>query len=446
MRILKNKVVLKKILFTMFIFFVYRFGCALTVPGVDSDVIELGIYSPFALMNLMGGGSLKNFSIFALGVSPYITAGIIIQMLAGAEVIPILFDWSKEGEKGKKKLERVTRVLALVLAVVQGASLVYGFNTTYGIMESTTFANFVFVTLMLVAGTMIVTWLGDCIELYGVGNGISMIIFAGIVSSIPTTIYQNFGNLVLAAEGTSQVTQGILHFLAFLAIYIVLIVGVIIVEGAERRVPIQNSKGFQNGSNNSFLPVKLNPAGVMPVIFAQTLITTPQMLMSFISYSTYESMSEFLSFNKWSGIAVYAILIFLFSFIYTDIVFDAESISEEFKKNGSYIPTVRPGKDTEKYIKYVLKKTIIIGAVGITVIATLPYLLGMFATTMNTDALGGNGIIICVGVALEVLALLDQVQTDNKYKSLGFGFSNKSDKKSTKKIEDKYALNNGARL
>lgn len=421
LKTLKNKVVLKKLLITLFIFLVYRIGCMLTVPGIDADAINLDMYSPFGLMNMLGGESLKNFSLFALGVSPYITAGIIVQMLAGAEVVPIWYDWQKEGEKGKRKLEKATRALALVLALIQGGSLVYGFNNQYGIMESTTIKNYVFVTLMLVVGTMIVTWLGDCIELHGIGNGISMVIFAGIISGLPSTIYSNFGNLVLAAIGTDQVAQGVIHFIIFLLIYLVLILGVIIIEGAERRLAIQNSKGFNNGTNNSFLPVKLNPSGVMPVIFAQTIITTPQMIMSFINYDWYEKMSEFLSFNRWTGITVYALLIFLFSFVYTEFVFDAEDVADNLKKNGSFIPTIRPGKDTEKYIRYVLKNTVIIGAIGITVIGILPYVLNMFTTVMNTDSLGGNGIIICVGVALEGIALLEQVQSNNKYKSLGFG-------------------------
>lgn len=420
-KILGNKVVLKKFLVTILVFLVYRIGCMLTIPGVDSSAIGLDYFSPFGLLNLLGGGSLSKFSLFALGVSPYITSGIIVQLLASSEIIPKLNDWQKDGEKGLKKLEKVTRCLTLLLAILNGIALVYSFNNTYGIMESTTIWNYIFVVTMLVAGTMIVTWLGDCISLHGIGNGISMIIFAGIVSSLPTTVYANFVNLVFASSEQSQIIQGVIHFIIFILIYLVLILCTVAMEGAERHIPIQTRSGLNDkGSNMSFLPIKMNPAGVMPVIFAQTLLTTPAMYMSFINYDLYEKMNEFCSLNTWTGIVTFAILILLFTYIYSSIVFDPEEIAENFKKNGTYILGIRQGKDTEKYINKAVKKSLLLGALSLTVLGALPYVLSMFATVMDTSSLGGNSIVIMVGVALETLQVLSTIQYENKYDRLGF--------------------------
>lgn len=427
--VLKNKVVLKKIAVTLLVLVVYRIGCMLTVPGIDSSLIGLDSFSPFALMNLLGGGSLSKFSIFALGVSPYITAGIIVQLLAASELVPPLYDWMKNGEQGKRKIEKVTRATTLLLAILNGIALVYAFNNSYGIMGSTTIMNYIFVVAMLVAGTMIVTWLGDCISLHGIGNGISLLIFAGIVSEIPSTFYKNFGNLVLVADTQEMVVQGVIHFIIFVLIYLALILGVVVIEGAERHIPTQNSSGVMaNGSNMSFLPIKLNPAGVMPVIFAQTLLTTPAMYISFINYDLYEKMSAFCSLGTWTGIITYAILIFAFTYIYTGIVFDPEEIAENLKKGGNYILGVRAGKDTEKYIKTASNRALVIGALGIMALGTLPYVLGMFATVMDTTSLGGNGIVISVGVALETLEMISTIQYENKYESLKM-FGNKNSKR-----------------
>lgn len=417
--ILKNKEVQKKLLFTILIFAVYRYGCTLTVPGINKESVKISTDSVFAIMNLIGGGALNNFSIFALGVGPFITASIIVELMAG--VIPYLEDIKEEGEKGRKKIERISRFLALFLAIIQGWSIVYGFNAQYHIMTDTGILSYAFIITILVGGTMAVSWLADMITVHGIGNGMSMLIFAGIVSSLPNTFYGNFSRAVLGSAETGQLAQGIFHFICFVLIYLALILGVVVIESAEKRIHIMSSNGrMSNGSTSSFMPVKLNSAGVIPIIFAQSIITVPQMIVSFANYDVYQKMNAFLSFGSATGIAAYGVLTFLMAFFYTSVVLDTEEISERFKKEGFFIPNIRPGKDTEKYLNIVINRTTLIGAVFITVMAVLPYVLALFSTVTSTAALGGTGVIVAVGVLIETMANLESIQTENKYNTAWF--------------------------
>ena len=417
--ILKNKEVQKKLLFTILIFAVYRYGCTLTVPGINKESVKISTDSVFAIMNLIGGGALNNFSIFALGVGPFITASIIVELMAG--VIPYLEDIKEEGEKGRKKIERISRFLALFLAIIQGWSIVYGFKAQYHIMTDTGILSYAFIITILVGGTMAVSWLADMITVHGIGNGMSMLIFAGIVSSLPNTFYGNFSRAVLGSAETGQLAQGIFHFICFVLIYLALILGVVVIESAEKRIHIMSSNGrMSNGSTSSFMPVKLNSAGVIPIIFAQSIITVPQMIVSFANYDVYQKMNAFLSFGSATGIAVYGVLTFLMAFFYTSVVLDTEEISERFKKEGFFIPNIRPGKDTEKYLNIVINRTTLIGAVFITVMAVLPYVLALFSTVTSTAALGGTGVIVAVGVLIETMANLESIQTENKYNTAWF--------------------------
>ena len=417
--ILKNKEVQKKLLFTILIFAVYRYGCTLTVPGINKESVKISTDSVFAIMNLIGGGALNNFSIFALGVGPFITASIIVELMAG--VIPYLEDVKEEGEKGRKKIERISRFLALFLAVIQGWSIVYGFNAQYHIMTDTGILSYAFIITILVGGTMAVSWLADMITVHGIGNGMSMLIFAGIVSSLPNTFYGNFNRAVLGSAETGQLAQGIFHFICFVLIYLALILGVVVIESAEKRIHIMSSNGrMSSGSTSSFMPVKLNSAGVIPIIFAQSIITVPQMIVSFANYDVYQKMNAFLSFGSATGIVVYGVITFLMAFFYTSVVLDTEEISGRFKKEGFFIPNIRPGKDTEKYLNIVINRTTLIGAVFITVMAVLPYVLALFSTVTSTAALGGTGVIVAVGVLIETMANLESIQTENKYNTAWF--------------------------
>lgn len=420
-KLIKNKEVRKRVYFTLLIFAIYRYGCLLTLPGIDKTAVSISSDSVFSIMNLLGGGALSNFSIFALGVGPYITASIIIQLLS-MDVIPTFSDWRNEGEKGRKKTERATRYLGVFLAIIQGWSITYAFDKQYSILGGdATYRTYIFVITMLVAGTMLITWLADQITIKGIGNGMSMIIFAGIVAELPSKFYSNFARTVLIASEESQIRQGIIHFVGFVLIYLFLIFMVTLIESAEKRIHIQNSTAtFSNGSNNSYLPIKINSAGVIPVIFAQSLITAPQVIVSFFSYSTYSKLNSALSLSSNLGLGLYALFTFLFTFLYTSMVMNTEDMANNLKKQGSYIPNVRPGKDTKNYLKLYIKRTTLIGAIGLTAIAVLPYLLAKLATVTSTTALGGTGIIVCVGVAVETIYFLEAMQTEHKY-STGLG-------------------------
>lgn len=412
--LLKNKEIRKRILFTVFIFIIYRYGCTLTVPGINKDAISISSDSVFSIMNLLGGGSLTNFSIFALGVSPFITASIIVELLAG--IIPALQDMKDEGEKGRKKIERISRFIAFFLAIAQGWSIVYGFNHQYGIMTDTSIMSYAFVILVLVGGTMAISWLADLITLHGIGNGMSMLIFAGIVAQLPNTFFSNLVRTVLIATEQSQQIQGIIHFIGFVVIYLALVFAVIVIESAVKKVHIMNSTGrLNNGTTSSFMPVKLNSAGVIPIIFAQSIITVPQMVASFINTDVYSKMNSVLTFSSASGITIYGILTFLMAFFYTSVVLDTEEIADRFKKEGFFIAGVRPGKDTEKHLNLIIRRTTLVGAIFITFMAVLPYVLAQFATVTSTTALGGTGIIVAVGVILETIENFNSIQTENKY-------------------------------
>lgn len=410
---ISNRVIRKKILFTVFIFLVYRIGCTITIPGIKNSYIELGKMSPLLMMNMMSGGSLTRFSIFALGVGPYITSSIIIELLA--YVIPALEDWKDQGEKGRSKMEKLTRLVTIGLAILQGWSITYAFNKQYGIMSDTSTWSYIFTIVILMTGTMIITWLGDQITLHGIGNGISMLIFAGIAAELPNIFVGNFANDVLA-NMDSDLTRGIIHYAGFVLFYLLLVLLIVIFENGQKKIHMMTSAGkLSNGSNSTYMPIKVNPAGVMPIIFAQSIMTAPLMIISYFKYDTYENLSNIFSFSSPIGLTVYGVLTFLLTFFYVSIIMDPEEITDNYGKNGFYIPGVRPGKDTQRYLSITISRTILVGAIGITVMAILPYLLSIFATTTNVTALGGTGIIVAVGVILEARESVKMTVIENKY-------------------------------
>ena len=414
--IISNRVILRKTLFTLLIFLVYRFGCILTVPGVNKQMLKISTYSIFSLMNLFGGGSLANFSIFALGIGPFITSGIVIELLS--DVIPILHEWKHEGNKGRKKMERTGRFLGVVLAVVQASSITYAFNHQYWIMDNPDLMSYLFVITMLTGGALAVSWLADQITLHGIGNGMSLLIFAGIVSELPGTFISNFNATVINAVGTEHLLQGIAHFAGFTVLYLLLILGVILIETAEKRLTIMCTKKLSNGSTATYMPIRLNSSGVLPVIFAQTIMTVPQNLISFFSIDLYSKANGLLSLGTGTGLAIYGLLTFVLTFFYTSVVLDKEEISENFKKQGFFIPNIRIGRDTEHQLSVTINRTTLIGAFSLTVIACLPYILSHFASVTDTAALGGTGIIVAVGVAMEMLKHMDTVQKENRYEKV----------------------------
>ena len=428
--ILKNKEIMNRILFTILILFVFRIGAQITVPGVTIGE-DLSTYltgnNALSLMNLLGGGTLQSFSIFALGVSPYITSQIIVQLLA-TDVLPALSDLKRQGQYGRKKMELATRYLTLMLGAVQA----YGIVKT---MESSSYISFdagtypwmtyIYVVIILLAGSMTVMWLGDQISTKGIGNGISMIIFAGIVSSLPSQIGTAFATWVLNSQGKGDQAQltGIFQFILYIVAYLLIIAFVTFIELSKRKIPVQHSGkgGGQTASmaKASFLPIKINSAGVIPVIFASSILTAPSVVVAFISPDNVDakwlgifSYSTLYDNGGWYmpwGLIIYLALTIAFTFFYANIQINPEQLAENFQKNGSYIPGIRPGNETERYVRKVLNRVTVLGALALAFIAALPPVLtmtGVFGGNTSL-ALGGTGLIIVVGVALEINSQID---------------------------------------
>ena len=413
----KNKEIRGKILFTLAMLFIYRLGSAIPVPGVDSEILAASVSdnSIINMMNLLGGGTFERLSIFAMGVTPYITASIVIQLLS-MDVIPYLTELAKSGQTGRLKLDKITRYLGVILSFVQAFTMVMGFDRSYGVMTNGGIAAYLYAATVLTAGTMFLLWIGDRISQFGIGNGISIIIFAGIVSNLPFNYAQVYNVLVDTANQTAMF-NGIIEFVLYLIVNLVIIVLVVIMQLAVRKIPIQyTSSSLAKGRNDiTYLPLRINSASVIPVIFAQAIITAPQIVLSFVNYEAYQSLSNFLSLQKPLGLLLYAILTILFTFFYTDLQVNPEKIAENLGKSGAYIPGVRPGNETKEYLKKVLNRITVLGACGLTIIAVIPYLLPMITNLPASTLVGGTGIIIVVGVAMETMTQLKGQLTQKQY-------------------------------
>ena len=431
--ILKNKEIMNRILFTVLILFIFRIGAQITVPGVtpSSDIADyLSQNNALSMMNLIGGGTLQSFSIFALGVSPYITAQIIVQLLS-TDVLPAFTELKRQGQYGRKKIEMATRYLALLLGAVQAYGTIKTMENsgliTLNAGDSQAWMSYIYIVVVMLAGALLVMWLGDQISVKGIGNGISMIIFAGIVSGLPTKLTQAFSKWVLTPIGMGDQAQitGVFQFILYVVAFLLIIAFVTFVELSQRKIPVQHSGKSggqtQSMSKASFLPIKINSAGVIPVIFASSILMVPQVIAAFVDpNSANAGWLDIFSTSKWVqmggtgwympwGLIIYVVLIIAFSFFYANIQINPEQIAENFQKNGSYIPGIRPGNETERYIRKVLNRVTFLGAMALTIIAALPPILTLTGAFGNDSslALGGTGLIIVVGVALELNNQID---------------------------------------
>ena len=426
--ILTNKEIMNRILFTVLILFIFRIGAQITVPGVNPEGLEeyLNSGSALSLMNMLGGGTLQTFSIFALGVSPYITAQIIVQLLS-TDVLPALSELRRQGQYGRKKMEYATRYLTLLLGAVQAYGIIKTIENTPEVSLNLQggWLTYLYIIIVMLAGTMIVMWLGDQISVKGIGNGISMIIFAGIVCSLPNQFAHAFTTYISTTAGSPEnlVIAGVFKFILYVLAYLVIISFVTFIELSQRKIPIQNSgkSGGQNQgmSKASFLPIKINSAGVIPVIFASSLMMAPSVIAAFIDSNASNaywlkifSTSEMYNMGSWSmpwGLLIYIVLTVAFTFFYANLQIDPQQMAENFQKNGSYIPGIKPGIETERYIRRVLNRVTCIGALALVIIASLPSILtlsGVFGGD-NSLVLGGTGMIIVVGVCLELNNQID---------------------------------------
>ncbi|MBR2600103.1 MAG: preprotein translocase subunit SecY [Erysipelotrichaceae bacterium] len=425
----ENKDIRRKILFTLGMLLVFRLGAAITVPNIDTSKLVTGLSDNdlIAMMNMLGAGSWQTFSVFSMGVGPYITASIVIELLA-MDVIPPLAELAKDGQKGRQKMDKITRYLAVVLAFAQAYTLTMTFDKAYGILENNTVTAYLYTATILTAGSFFLVWIGDRIAAHGIGNGISMIIFAGIDANLPYQFYSSYVTLVnAAAEG--EAFTGVLKFVLLVLMYIAIIVLVIYETQATRKIPIQytSSTTKRNSANLNYLPLKINSASVIPVIFASTIMVAPKTIMALISNASWYKTTDFTTklinifdyisdFTKIGGLLIYVVLIFFFTFFYTNLQVDPAKITENLNKSGTYIPGIRPGKETQTYISMVLNRITLLGALFLCFIAALPHLLSMFTNIPSTITMGGTSIIIVVGVALETVKDLEDQLTQKEYK------------------------------
>ena len=427
---LKTPEVRKKLLYTLVLIIVFRLGCFITIPGVDAFALNeaMGSANGIAgLINIISGGAFSRFSIFAMTISPYITASIVIQLLA--MVIPALERIAKEGgEEGRQKMNKYTKILTIVLAIVESLGIYLSYKSS-GIFVNPGFLTGMLVVLSLVAGTALLMWLGEQITNKGIGNGISIIIFIGIVSSLPSVATTLWG---LVFSGGTFSTTGLLIALGIIIGAVILVAGVVFVQTAERRVPVQYSKKVVGrkmvGAQNTHIPLKLAMAGVMPVIFASSFMTFPAMILQIFiknidtatgfwagvyKFSIATSTSNVPIGYSIANAIVYLLLIVGFTFFYTYATFNPAEVSNNIKRNGGFIPGIRAGKPTTDYLSGVISKITWFGGFFLAVIAILPMLLRF--TGLNI-AFGGTSILIVVGVALETVRQLESQLVMRHYK------------------------------
>ena len=426
----KVKQVRSKILFTIFIVFVFRIGTSITVPWVNANSLNaLSGLSFLNMLSLVSGNAMKNFSVFALGVSPYITASIVVQLLQ-MDLLPKFVEWGKQGEVGRRKLNQATRYIALVLAFVQSVGITAGFNALSGAKLLTvplTPQVFLVIGGILTAGSMIVTWLGEQITDKGYGNGVSMIIFAGIVASIPDMIKGIYVDYFVNVP-SSRLTSSLI-FVAILIIAVLLIVYfTTYVEQAKYKIPIQYTKVAQGAPSSSYLPLKINPAGVIPVIFASSITAAPAAILQFVSASGLnwewvKTAQELVSTSTPTGVALYALLIILFTFFYTFVQINPEKAAENLQKSGAYIHGVRPGKGTEEFMSKLLRRLATVGSIFLGVISILPIVAKDVFGLSEAVAFGGTSLLIIISTGIEGIKQLEGYLLKRKY----VGFMDKTE-------------------
>ncbi|MCP3764461.1 preprotein translocase subunit SecY [Domibacillus sp. A3M-37] len=413
-----------KIIFTLLMLIVFRIGTFIPVPYVNADVLRMQEQAGLiGFLNTFGGGALQNFSILAMGIMPYITASIIVQLLQ-MDVVPKFTEWSKQGDVGRRKLTQFTRYFTIVLGLIQGFGMSYGFNRLYGglLVENSSVGGYMLIALVLTAGTAFLMWLGEQITAKGVGNGISIIIFAGIVAAIPGAVNQIYAQQIEGAG--DQLFLRIVVLLLILLAVLAIVVGVIFFQQALRKIPIQYAKRVGAGGGmapvggqSTHLPLKVNAAGVIPVIFAISFLITPQTIGSFFgSNDVTTTIQNIFDYTKPVGMAIYVALIVAFTYFYAFIQVNPEQVADNLKKQGGYIPGIRPGKNTQDYLTNVLYRLTFVGAIFLSAVAVLPVFFIQFAGLPPAAQIGGTSLLIVVGVALETMKQLEAQLVKRHYK------------------------------
>ena len=411
---------MRRVLITVLFIFVFKIVTYIPIPLLETSTIDNAMKNGgfLSFLNAFSGNALGNYSIAALGISPYITASIVIQMLQ-MDIVPAFKRWGEEGESGRAKLNQWTRYVAIALAFIQALMILVGLSANaenivkYGIGIPKAAAIFV-MAIMITAGSAFIMWLADLITRFGIGNGSSIIITAGIITSLPSAASALWQQKVTGATGTyDYVVFGVVVFL-----YLAILVGVVYMEKAVRKIPTQYAN--RQGKNDSHIPIKLNTAGVMPVIFASTLLSIPATIMGFAGVDSETTsgfwLTQIFQYSHPIGFAIYMFLILVFSFFYTFITVKPDDIADDLQKSNAFIPGVRPGEDTQNFIAKVLFKVTVLGATYLAVLAAIPIICTIVFKLPNSVSIGGTSILIIVGVAIETAKQLETEASEKAFK------------------------------
>ncbi|MFA7528623.1 MAG: preprotein translocase subunit SecY [Bacilli bacterium] len=416
----KCKKIIKMFLYTALILLVWRLAYHVQLPMIDRELLSSEV-SLFGFLDIFSGGALSNYSIVALGISPYITASIVIQLLQ-MDIVPTLKEWAEEGEVGRKKLNQLTRYLALALAFIQALTVSLGIVAYYGDIfelgvDATAFT-YVYLALVMTAGTAFILWMAEKITAKGIGNGTSMFIVAGIVAGFPLMIQQLIGTYITKENGS---VGDIFVFFGILLLLIVIIIGVVFMESAVRKIPIQYANrpaaAAFRGRSESHVPIKLNVASVIPVIFASTLMSLPATIVRFLDMNNVIYwIGQIFDYTQPIGFVLYIVLIYLFTFFYSFLQMNPEKVAENLQKQNAYIPGIRPGAETASYLSRVLFKITIVGATYLALVASLPIIISFVFDLPESVRIGGTSLIIVVGVAIETAKQIKTTAQEKQYR------------------------------
>lgn len=423
-RIFSNPDIIKRLAFTFLILLVFKLGTYIPVPLIDTNSIKQVLKGNdfLTILNTFSGGGLSSFSVLALGISPYITSSIIVQMLG--MIIPSMKEWQEMGEQGKAKSNRVTRYITIAVAMIQALALLFSLGSrpenilaNSALAFGATWFLYIYMAIVITAGSAFTMWLADIITKHGIGNGSSMIICAGIVSSIPNM----FSTLYSSYLGSAFSGANLAKYITVVVLYVAMIVAVVYFEAAKRKIPVQYANRQSN--ENSDIPVKLNSAGVIPVIFASTLMSIPLTIVGMLGYTTTSSnaaywLDQVFSSSKPIGMALYIIMIFFFSYFYSFLTIDPEKIGDNLSKQNAFIPGYKPGEDTKRQIAKVLFRVTTIGAIGLAILALVPIIVSMIFGLGSTVTVGGTSLLIIVGVAIETFNQIEAESENDSYSKL----------------------------
>lgn len=423
-RIFSNPDIIKRLAFTFLILLVFKLGTYIPVPLIDTNSIKQVLKGNdfLTILNTFSGGGLSSFSVLALGISPYITSSIIVQMLG--MIIPSMKEWQEMGEQGKAKSNRITRYITIAVAMIQALALLFSLGSrpenilaNSALAFGATWFLYIYMAIVITAGSAFTMWLADIITKHGIGNGSSMIICAGIVSSIPNM----FSTLYSSYLGSAFSGANLAKYITVVVLYVAMIVAVVYFEAAKRKIPVQYANRQSN--ENPDIPVKLNSAGVIPVIFASTLMSIPLTIVGMLGYTTTSSnvaywLDQVFSSSKPIGMALYIIMIFFFSYFYSFLTIDPEKIGDNLSKQNAFIPGYKPGEDTKRQIAKVLFRVTTIGAIGLAILALVPIIVSMIFGLGSTVTVGGTSLLIIVGVAIETFNQIEAESENDSYSKL----------------------------